>query len=292
MSTEASMTARRLFDLRGGEYWSGLRGVQFFREHRHEFGEFIEAHLFRHDDNAILAGFFDLRDTRAADVVAVRFRDPVAPGLVLRDEHGQELWLAHCNCGYGGQGPGDSATVLGEAGFADELVEAVFRHQVLTLRKNQPTPVVAHASKPTGPGQILIVDGRPTKLAHPRPVWEAPALWAGYRPAWLPTPDGALLFLDHDTAVEKGYSHPVQGWRHDAVYPLVVEDSTAGRVVWVLARHPQGWRATERWTVAMFDSLQRVGFTPPFSLDTVPGRVRALLALQQPVLRFGNAVLP
>jgi hypothetical protein len=71
--------------------------------------------------------------------------DPKAwqsPGMVLRDEHGNELWLSGCSGGYRGTGPMGAGYILLKEGFAQEQLRLVLTCDPLHLAKGS-APLVA-----------------------------------------------------------------------------------------------------------------------------------------------------
>jgi hypothetical protein len=100
---------------------SEQEGMEFFRRHRAEFAEFVEAWLFVTDEDAVEAGFYDAdikRPSRSSRFVRIE-----TPSLVLRDADEAELWLGLFSWG---QFDGvDTWKLLTEAGFDPMAASAV-----------------------------------------------------------------------------------------------------------------------------------------------------------------------
>lgn len=64
------------------------------------------------------------------------------PGMVLRDEHNNELWLSGCSGGYRGTGPMGAAYILLKEGFPHEQLRLVPTCELLHLAKGS-APLVA-----------------------------------------------------------------------------------------------------------------------------------------------------
>lgn len=131
-----------------------------WRATRPLFGEFI--HAIGHFEGfspylygAIGPGF------QRGDKDSPILRDYIrAPGLVLLDQHENQLWLDGCAIGFGGEGPTGTAYILVKEGFSEDHVNRYVPHcSRLHLAKGEPEPIVAdfksgHAGpRPVHPGR-------------------------------------------------------------------------------------------------------------------------------------------
>lgn len=111
------------------DYGNGITrdSLQFFREHRHQLGEIVEA-----------------------SVRFPGFEDPHDPYLmVLRDDRGGEMLLSGCTAGYPGEGPRGAMEVLVEAGWPADQAALVFTTATLRLEREARTVVVLGAPAAT-----------------------------------------------------------------------------------------------------------------------------------------------
>ena len=105
--------------------------LQFFREHRHQLGDIVEA-----------------------SVRFPGFEDPYDPYLmVLRDDRGDEMLLSGCTSGYAGEGPRGAMQVLVEAGWSADQAGLVFTAPTLRLEREPCTSTAAVASLAMRPAQ-------------------------------------------------------------------------------------------------------------------------------------------
>ena len=102
------------------------------------FGTFQEAILARHEGG-------DRRYALSGPGFESDEGDPNAwqpPGMVLRDEHGNELWLSGCFGGYRGTAPHGAGYILLKEGFPHEQIRLVLTCDLLHLAKGG-APLVA-----------------------------------------------------------------------------------------------------------------------------------------------------
>ncbi|WIG18384.1 hypothetical protein [Kocuria rosea] len=90
--------------------------MDFYEEHKDEFGQFVEAWAFDpNSDEAVVAGFFRPQEERSG----ARASEPPGlrtAGVVLIDKQGDQLWLGHAGT-VGGTGRGGAIRILRDAGF-------------------------------------------------------------------------------------------------------------------------------------------------------------------------------
>ena len=99
--------------------------LQFFREHRHQLGEIVEA-----------------------SVRFPGFEDPYDPYLmVLRDDRGDEMLLSGCTAGYPGEGPRGAMEVLVEAGWPADQAALVFHTATLRLERHTQAAAAVAATR-------------------------------------------------------------------------------------------------------------------------------------------------
>ena len=226
------------------DYSHGItfESLEYYRKRRHRFKAFVEAYVFSDVADAVVAGFYEVDEQDEDD--DPRIKDVLTPLLVLRDTDGAELWLGGCTCGYGGTGPSGSYEVLSDAGFQREAADAVFKHSLVRLHRDSPTPIVACKSAYKDPGfdcTVKVIEGRPALLMSPWPV-AAIRDMAGtthyvtmqqrldrYQASWLMDPQAALYF-------EPDFSWPREllrwGPRLDGGRILRIRDAS-GRELWI-----------------------------------------------------------
>ncbi|WP_212825377.1 hypothetical protein [Polymorphospora rubra] len=87
------------------------------------------------------------------------------PGLVLRDQHGGELWLSGCASGYTGEGAAGAGYILRCEGFKPHQIDLISLCGRLHLRKSQSDPVVAEIRRESRKGRGT-VSAEPKWSAH------------------------------------------------------------------------------------------------------------------------------
>ncbi|MBJ8031922.1 hypothetical protein [Bacillus cereus group sp. N21] len=102
------------------ESGSTQRAILEFEKNKHLLDEI--SHIFVYFDrlDAILDGFYIVLENTLSNKQTID-----APNFVLRDRTGKEMWFSNLNCGYGGEGPSGSSTVIQSLGIDPELAEIV-----------------------------------------------------------------------------------------------------------------------------------------------------------------------
>lgn len=95
---------------------------RFFRDHRHQLGDIVEAQVFFPGS----AG-------------------PSPYACILGDTDGNKLWLSGFAAGYPGEGPRAAMEALVEVGFPAEQAREVFTHSPVRLRR-EPLPSGPHTT--------------------------------------------------------------------------------------------------------------------------------------------------
>lgn len=227
------------------------RSIALFRESRGEFDAFVEAWAFKWEQDAVEHGFFQVHES--GDQPEVHLHHTESPGLVLQDAVGHQLWLSGCSCGYGGEGPSGSQTVLREAGFSKDAIEAIPYYDVLHLRSDSPEPTVIRKrslydfggidgdSYRISDDRMFAFDQRPvivTKVGYGhKGLEDLLSKCDRYGQSWVDSPRTAVLWLDDDQAKEHGYYYePGQGLSQ--TYNLIVS-GLSGRQLWMWVRNDE-----------------------------------------------------
>jgi hypothetical protein len=88
------------------------------------------------------------------------------PGLILIDEHGNDLWLSGCGCGYTGEGPTATAYILFHEGFSEDHINRFIPHCAsfhLVKDESEPAAVI-----------FLPGHAEPRPVRRKRPMMEEP----------------------------------------------------------------------------------------------------------------------
>lgn len=143
-----------------------------WRSSRPEFGEFVDAFMANPQHSSRTHG-------RTAHLEGDDDGTEPAPGLVLVDEDGNELWLYGLVCGYWGAGPRVAMNVLFAEGFDLDSVVQVGTAGYLHLSKNGPGEYVPRFPEPkdeaaTEKIRSSLADRRPGDRTHDRVGGGAP----------------------------------------------------------------------------------------------------------------------
>lgn len=92
-------------------------GLEFFQANRKRLGKIRMIAIYHDSINAAVDGYFVPHKGFVSGVGT--------PHLVLKDFEGKEIWLDGLLCGYGGEGPRGSYSLLKECGFSDEVARVV-----------------------------------------------------------------------------------------------------------------------------------------------------------------------
>lgn len=87
---------------------STSRSVEFFNSNIDKLDTIESLSIFQNYIDSAVNGFF-IPDNY---VGSQDMRFIVSPHLIIRDIKGKELWIANCNCGYSGEGPRGSKTII------------------------------------------------------------------------------------------------------------------------------------------------------------------------------------
>ncbi len=224
--------------------YSGVtrKSLIFFEENINKFDEIIALFIYFEDFDSILDGFYSLSEHFSfGELKALE-----NPTFVLRDKNGRELWLSGCNCGYGGEGPHGSITILEKLGFNKDIIERVYEYRVIKLFKDKKGwDCITHSSQKV---DVLVDDGfrygvpnatiyyyknRLVLLQKESLKWDVnPVLLLEKYRAFIPNPVEISIFESNRQAQEYGYFVPDFGRFSTNVFKMVITDQSS-RQLWL-----------------------------------------------------------
>lgn len=218
------------------------------------------ADLFFNEADSVLAGYAIVGEVWDADP---RFRDLHAPTCVLVDSNGDGVAVPSRNCGYGGNGPTASYSLLTALGFPEPAAKLVFSYRVLRLDKHSPEPVIARETRFDGElnaphhGMRMIDDRQTLLLEHGRDDAVSWRTWTRFAGEWTPHPVELRVYLEGDfaTAPSRWSSF------HPARANVVVVDAS-GRQFAALVPSLRQFRDRPPDTIVDFISTHRMELVP------------------------------
>lgn len=220
----------------------------------------------------------------------------VTPHLVIRDITEQEMWLGGCNCGYLGEGPHGTESVLKELGLHEQQIKPVFSHRIVKYFFDQDSIDVITSDglfEPSGSSQLglmddqaflYFVDNHLVLLQGNTYRTDKVAILRRYR-KFIPNPVEVIILTD-EQAQHFSYRGPVDfgipGLR-EQLYNTIIRDSS-GRELWL--RAPVSSQPLSRQE-SLRQVLQECGFQ--LAEPTLLGDLSSWL---QSVVRRGNPNQP
>jgi hypothetical protein len=172
------------------------------------------------------------------------------PRMVLRDVDGKEIWLNGCNCGYNGEGPHGTESVLECLGLTPEQIAPVFRHEVVQyyLDQSEQWDIIARPSHfdPKRRKVSSLTDGKASlymfrdqlvllQTGARYVTRENPAEVTLFRhQAFIPNPVEVTIFQTNEEAIDAGYFNAGRQWEYRGTRPyrLIIRDQS-GRQLWL-----------------------------------------------------------
>lgn len=102
--------------------------LDFYEKNRCHLGDIATVSVFFEEFDSIIRGNFQQLDENA---MLPGFHYLVAPNMIIRDFEGKEIWLSGCNCGYSGEGPSGSMSILQQIGIDNDLAQKVYSNDIL-----------------------------------------------------------------------------------------------------------------------------------------------------------------
>lgn len=216
---------------------SDFRGIthhslKTFYDNRERFGTLHAAFVYFDHTDAVFDNFFI-----SSNHYGGRFHKLEIPYLVLRDDEMNEMWLGGCNCGYGGEGPHGTETILLECGLTKGQVEPIFSYRIVKFFKKQSgdfkseyrdsplrslNEIPPHQSRHAMHCHIFY-DGYLT-FAENCNRWKSDSLQTlKYYKSYIQNPS-EIIVMSKDEAMNHGYVLD-----ENIVYPVVVRDTSEQR---------------------------------------------------------------
>lgn len=173
------------------------------------------------------------------------------PHLVIRDINGKELWLGACNCGYGGEGPHGTKTVLRrlrdgdrlKINYTDEQLEELIYHRVINIYTNESQYAdvifresVINDNSYNFTARLFSLNNHLVLLQDNSISWDmrdrySYAVLDKYR-AFIPQPIEIIIFPTYQMALDAGYVGFSFKSNVPQAYRVIIRD-TSGRELWL-----------------------------------------------------------
>ncbi|WP_313559160.1 hypothetical protein [Ruminiclostridium cellobioparum] len=213
------------------------KSLQFYRENIDKLSAICAIFIYGQDFDAILDDFYEIED----DFEFGNLRRVVNPTFVIRDINGDELWLGGVNCGYNGEGPRGSKTILKEIGISEEIIEKISYHNVIKLFKDGDRWEVFYHGSRINYVKTFFEPSAHIYFCRDRLVlvesfirrWDAdPLLLLEKYRAFIPDPREINIFESDKQAIDYGYSMPEIGTFRNAAFKMIITDQS-GRQLWL-----------------------------------------------------------
>lgn len=219
------------------------KSVSFYEKHINELNGIDSLFSYFVSLDAAIAGFYSIDIEYPNGLAEIEI-----PHLVIRDIVGKELWLGGCNCGYGGEGPHGTFSILKnlrDSGnlklkYTDEELEKLVYNQVIYIfstddgaetnfRMSDINEFQSDFAKPYYFRDHLVLLQCQTSWVYQdkNPI----GLIEQYN-AFIPDPVEVIVFPTIEAAKENGYVGPNKFSRKDDVYRIIIKDSS-GRELWL-----------------------------------------------------------
>lgn len=223
------------------------QSIRFFEEKIEELSRIHSVYVYFDEIDAVINNFYissDLYSTGNLMHVDI-------PHLVIRDISGQELWLGACNCGYGGEGPHGTKTVLSrlrdsgrlKINYTDEQLEELIYQRVINIYTNESQPAdvifresVINDNSYDFKARLYSFNNHLVLLQDNSISWDmrdrySCAVLDKYR-AFIPQPMEIVIFPTYQMAFNAGYVGFSFKSNAPQAYRLIIRD-TSGRELWL-----------------------------------------------------------
>lgn len=213
------------------------KNVEFFYKNKDKFSSASAIYIFFHEFDSILNNFYQ----QAKGFYYGELQRVDTPHMIIKNDNLEELWLAGCNCGYGGTGPHGTERILKEYGIKDEDINEIFSNRVVKYFKNENDEWEVHShdselkdmfKNEVSAGiylfrnQLALIQDYTYKVsidAEPERIIEK------YR-AFIPNPIEVVI-MNKEQAQLNGFVAPGY-FQEEHAYRLIMKDAT-GRQLWL-----------------------------------------------------------
>lgn len=221
------------------------KSVSFALEQLNQMSSISAVFIFFSTLDAVLHNFYVLSDHQPT---LGELQDITVPHMIIRDSDGREMWLGGCNCGYGGEGPHGSESVLEYLGLSSELIEPIFTHDVVQYyrtpsgwdinarpshfdrRREGLTIHNGNASLSMHRGQLVLLKTGP-KFPHDS---DSDLITLERYQAFIPNPIELTIYKSKEEAIAGGFYDVNRQWeyRGTRTYRVIIRDQS-GRQLWL-----------------------------------------------------------
>lgn len=218
-------------------YDSTSEVISKLEEVKNKLGEITHIFVYFDSFDAVLDGFYIVAENSLQNL-----KELESARFILRDINGNEVWLHNLNCGYLGEGPSGSKTVLEELGVPEELSEFVkdSNYDIVKYFKNEDGEFEVHKHKSNFTrvtesradlyytnGKIVCLQNRKHYLNYAK---ETEKFLHEYLSV-VPNPSDIIIFNTKESAIEHGYFGR-DFFGREIVYQVILRD-TIGRELWL-----------------------------------------------------------
>lgn len=226
---------------------STSRSLEYYFQNKGKLSEIHGIYIYFSEIDPIVDGYY--RNVGSNDHSTLQ--KLTNPHMVIKDIEGNAIWLVACNCGYGGEGPSGSLSILRDLDILTEEIESIVRsYDVVKIVKHQKGWEVfkrdgivkrndmfgannSHADLYLLNNNLVLVQSRYFG-------WDSnPIEILSKYIEFIPSPTEITVFSTIEQAIEYGYVIQGSGYLYkDEVYSVIIKDYT-GRQLW-LSPHLSG----------------------------------------------------
>lgn len=220
------------------------KSLEFFNKHISNYSEIDSIYIYFNEIDAILSGFHKVSESLSEG----KLKRLEVPHFVIRDVDGNELWLSGCNCGYVGESPRGSETILkslaeeGKIKLNPNDTEIIFNNRVINIFINEDKSAdilrrrsIADFGNESETVKVYDCGGRTVMLQSYSPMGKSIknkielSTLEKYC-AFIPNPVKAKCFLSDEHAEANDYLLSA-GLGCTQLYKMIISDAS-GRELW------------------------------------------------------------
>lgn len=218
---------------------STSKTVKYFMENISNQGEFNRISIYFNLFDAIIDGHFKAKEP-IDDFSGLH--SITAPTFVMKTRYNEEWWFNGCNCGYGGEGPHGSETILRKLGIEQEMIDKLFYSSIVKYIKGEiGWEIIAFKEKYEDYNRcesvalkgvdvdILLKDDNLVMIQEYSSHWDfnLKALIEHYR-KFIPEAEEIHIYQSKESAKDAGYYYS----QNQLTYQVIVIDKS-GRELWL-----------------------------------------------------------
>lgn len=243
------------------------KGLEYFRENlENDCQDINSVRLYFDKYNSLLDGYF----TYIGDYVDQRLMPVDSPLCVIELNDGREIWFSSFNCGYIGEGPRGSETILKRIGVKKDLTDELFKYDVISYFKENESWTVEKSNNKTQftrdrlfgklsnvTGTVFLFNGNLVLLEDSKygMYWDADqSQFINKYIDFIPQPISVSI-LTEDEAIKTGHCRMEFG---NIVYYQVILKDRSGREIWFQRYIDENKSMKKQKNV--LDILESIGF--------------------------------